>query len=115
MFCSRVQAWTLRWRRRTPSQTEGHRRGPVEVAYRRSANERPLNRILFNALLYCVFLFRRLAGDQRARRDSRHDSDAEDEDDVKKVREQNEAEALFYLALHFLHAYAPYLCRNLDG
>ena len=28
----------------------------------------------------------RLAGDQRARRDSRHDSDAEDDDDVKKVR-----------------------------
>lgn len=27
----------------------------------------------------------RLAGDQRARRDSRHDSDAEDDDDVKKV------------------------------
>lgn len=28
----------------------------------------------------------RLAGDQRARRDTRHDSDAEDDDDVKKVR-----------------------------
>lgn len=28
----------------------------------------------------------RLAGDQRARRDIRHDSDAEDDDDVKKVR-----------------------------
>ncbi|MEQ2165170.1 hypothetical protein GOODEAATRI_014203 [Goodea atripinnis] len=28
----------------------------------------------------------RLAGDQRARRDVRHDSDAEDDDDVKKVR-----------------------------
>lgn len=30
-------------------------------------------------------LLYRLAGDQRARRDSRHDSDAEDDDDVKKV------------------------------
>lgn len=30
-------------------------------------------------------LTHRLAGDQRAR-DSRHDSDAEDDDDVKKVR-----------------------------
>lgn len=30
----------------------------------------------------------RLAGDQRARRDSRHDSDAEDDDDVKKVNPQ---------------------------
>lgn len=28
----------------------------------------------------------RLAGDQRARRDARHDSDAEDDDDVKKVK-----------------------------
>lgn len=40
----------------------------------------------------CIFNFfprlHRLAGDQRARRDSRHDSDAEDEDDVKKVRER---------------------------
>lgn len=30
--------------------------------------------------------FCRLAGDQRARRDVRHDSDAEDDDDVKKVK-----------------------------
>lgn len=36
-------------------------------------------------LLLCVRV-RRLAGDQRARRDARHDSDAEDDDDVKKVR-----------------------------
>lgn len=36
--------------------------------------------VTFDALLF------RLAGDQRARRDSRHDSDAEDDDDVKKVR-----------------------------
>ena len=36
---------------------------------------------------YCVCVrVRRLAGDQRARRDARHDSDAEDDDDVKKVR-----------------------------
>lgn len=31
--------------------------------------------------------FFRLAGDQRARRDVRHDSDAEEDDDVRKVRE----------------------------
>lgn len=30
----------------------------------------------------------RLAGDQRARRDMRNDSDAEDDDDVKKVSER---------------------------
>lgn len=35
--------------------------------------------------IFCLCFFR-LAGDQRARRDSRHDSDAEDDDDVKKVR-----------------------------
>lgn len=31
----------------------------------------------------------RLAGDQRARRDIRNDSDAEDDDDVKKVKSLN--------------------------
>lgn len=38
--------------------------------------------------VHCLYLFMgvfRLAGDQRARRDARHDSDAEDDDDVKKV------------------------------
>lgn len=40
----------------------------------------------------------RLAGDQRARRDSRHDSDAEDDDDVKKVRKLS-------LALQIIHIY----------
>lgn len=40
---------------------------------------------LWLVLTQC-FLLCRLAGDQRARRDSRHDSDAEEEDDVKKVR-----------------------------
>lgn len=35
-------------------------------------------------LIYCVNVFR-LAGDQRARRDVRPDSDAEDDDDVQKV------------------------------
>lgn len=38
----------------------------------------------------CVCVcFHRLAGDQRARRDARHDSDAEDDDDVKKVRRKS--------------------------
>ncbi|MEQ2215467.1 hypothetical protein XENOCAPTIV_001434, partial [Xenoophorus captivus] len=32
----------------------------------------------------------RLAGDQRARRDVRHDSDAEDDDDVKKDQTMDE-------------------------
>lgn len=32
-----------------------------------------------------ILLVCRLAGDQRARRDVRNDSDAEDDDDVKKV------------------------------
>lgn len=35
--------------------------------------------------LHCWLFLCRLAGDQRARRDVRHDSDAEDDDDVKKV------------------------------
>lgn len=37
------------------------------------------------ASLTCLCEFR-LAGDQRARRDMRHDSDAEDDEDVKKVK-----------------------------
>lgn len=37
-------------------------------------------------LLSAHVCFCRLAGDQRARRDVRHDSDAEDDDDVKKVK-----------------------------
>lgn len=37
-------------------------------------------------LLVVNVCFCRLAGDQRARRDIRHDSDAEDDDDVKKVK-----------------------------
>lgn len=45
---------------------------------------------MFEALpptqFHILSLLLRLAGDQRARRDSRHDSDAEDDDDVKKVR-----------------------------
>ena len=38
------------------------------------------------SMSYVCVSTRRLAGDQRARRDARHDSDAEDDDDVKKVR-----------------------------
>lgn len=41
----------------------------------------------FRKCLICLsfLLVCRLAGDQRARRDVRNDSDAEDDDDVKKV------------------------------
>ena len=42
-----------------------------------------LTKVVIQWLLFCMC---RLAGDQRARRDSRHDSDAEDDDDVKKVQ-----------------------------
>lgn len=47
----------------------------------------------------------RLAGDQRARRDTRHDSDAEDDDDVKKVRVKCLCVALFVFLGHHLGSY----------
>lgn len=54
-----------------------------------------------------VLCFRvcRLAGDQRARRDTRHDSDAEDDDDVKKVRRK-----CSYVQLHLV--FCSFVCHD---